>query len=131
MELLKQRTLLIVDDEPDILEILIECLTPLHLHIFKAHNGREACEILQNNEIHAVLSDIAMPVMTGIQLLTSVRVVTRALEIGIRNRQILDLATKGASGQDNVSRIFELKHQTRMVGLLTSKHNRERKKKRT
>ena len=40
---------------------------------FEAYNGKQALEILENNEIHLVLLDIMMPVMDGIETLTKLR----------------------------------------------------------
>lgn len=65
------RTLLIVEDEIDIREILVSFLEPLNLNILQAGNGKAALEIIEDkkNTIHAIFTDISMPEMTGLQLL--------------------------------------------------------------
>ncbi|OFZ31992.1 MAG: hypothetical protein A2622_12215 [Bdellovibrionales bacterium RIFCSPHIGHO2_01_FULL_40_29] len=69
-----QGTLLIVEDEFDLLEILVEMLSPVCGKILTTSNGKEALDVLSGTEkIHAVLSDINMPLMTGFQLLAQVR----------------------------------------------------------
>ncbi|RYZ67813.1 MAG: response regulator, partial [Proteobacteria bacterium] len=71
-----ERTLLIVDDEEDICEILGELAKPLATKILFAHDGSEALVILKNHHaqpIDAVISDINMPVMNGLQLLAFAR----------------------------------------------------------
>lgn len=71
---MKKGILLIVEDEADLSEILIEMLAPCCAEIYSVPNGKEALMILQQNEgIHAVLSDINMPQMTGFQLLAQLR----------------------------------------------------------
>lgn len=68
------RSILIVDDEEDLVEVLKTTLTPLCDKIFTANNGLEALAIIKNfPELSAVLSDINMPSMNGLELLTEVR----------------------------------------------------------
>ncbi len=66
-------TLLITDDEPGIVDVLREILEPRVERIFTASNGKEAFAILKRETVDAVLSDIQMPQMTGLQLLAEVR----------------------------------------------------------
>lgn len=42
-------------------------------HFFEAAHGKEALEILDNNWIDVLLSDINMPVMNGIELLAEIK----------------------------------------------------------
>jgi CheY-like chemotaxis protein len=68
------RRLLIVDDEPELLELLVELLKPICDEVLTAGNGVEALSILENqSEICAILSDVKMPKMDGLELLTRVR----------------------------------------------------------
>jgi two-component system, NtrC family, response regulator AtoC len=69
-----QRKLLIVDDEPALVEILQEYLGPVCDQILTAKNGAEALSLIRSSsDISAVLSDINMPVMTGLELLETLR----------------------------------------------------------
>ena len=68
------RKLLLVDDEPEILDLLGELLKPICDEVRTANNGVEALAIVENDpEICAVLSDIQMPVMDGLELLSRLR----------------------------------------------------------
>jgi YesN/AraC family two-component response regulator len=69
----KQDRLLIVDDEPDIREILRESLASHIDMIFEAANGEEALEKLKTVSVHAILSDVNMPKMSGLELLKQLR----------------------------------------------------------
>ena len=65
--------ILICDDELDIARALRIYLTDPNYNFFEAHNGKEALEIVKQEEIHLVLMDIMMPVMDGITAMTELR----------------------------------------------------------
>jgi two-component system chemotaxis response regulator CheY len=68
--------LLIVDDSAGIRKILQRVLrqTDLSLgHIYEASDGRQALEVLRQNSVSVVMSDINMPNMDGIELLRTLR----------------------------------------------------------
>lgn len=65
--------LLIVDDEPLILEILKFRLTGKADKIFFANDGLEALEILKTETIHCIICDINMPRMNGVEVIKNVR----------------------------------------------------------
>ncbi|MCR4754521.1 MAG: response regulator [Lachnospiraceae bacterium] len=67
---------MLVDDEPYILEglsVLIDWQEQGCQIVKKASNGKEAIDYLKDNEVDIVFADIKMPVMTGIELMQSVR----------------------------------------------------------
>ena len=66
-------SILICDDEPDIVSALKIYLTSPDMKIFTAGNGREALDILEREEIHLILMDIMMPVMDGISAMGKIR----------------------------------------------------------
>jgi len=70
---LREGCILIVDDEKDIQELLMECLSSLTPNILIASNGEEALQTLMSNKINVILSDIKMPIKSGLQLLADVR----------------------------------------------------------
>lgn len=65
--------LLIAEDEPELLEILIELLSPLGFPIETAKNGNELYAKALRHDIAAILSDIKMPGLTGIEVLQILR----------------------------------------------------------
>ncbi len=67
------KTLLIVDDEADIREVIKDTLMNLGLQIDEAENGLEATKLLENKRYDAILSDINMPKMNGIEFLKYIR----------------------------------------------------------
>ena len=67
---------LIVDDSAAIRKILVRVLSQTDLPIktlHEANDGSEALKILENNEVSLVLSDINMPNVDGIELLTKIK----------------------------------------------------------
>lgn len=65
--------ILVCDDEKDIVSALKIYLTADGYQVFEAYNGKEALEIIKNQEVHLVLMDIMMPVMDGITAMTRIR----------------------------------------------------------
>ena len=63
------RQVLIVDDEPKMQRILEIMLTQMGHNALLASNGQEALEIIKVNCVDLVVSDLQMPVMTGMELL--------------------------------------------------------------
>lgn len=67
---------LVCDDEKDIVSALRIYLTSEGYNVIEAYNGKEAVEIVADNEVHLVLMDIMMPVMDGIQAMVKIREVS-------------------------------------------------------
>lgn len=65
------RSILIVDDEPDLLEVIALELEFSGFHVLKAVNGKQALQIIRNHVVDAVLSDIRMPHGDGLELLSA------------------------------------------------------------
>lgn len=65
--------ILVCDDEKDIVSALKIYLTADGYQIFEAYNGKEALEIIKNQEVHLVLMDIMMPEMDGITAMIKIR----------------------------------------------------------
>ena len=65
--------ILLVDDEPDILEIVGYNLKAEGYQVFTAFNGTEAIEIAKKQIPHLILLDIMMPKMDGIEACEKIR----------------------------------------------------------
>ena len=65
--------MLIVDDEPTVLEVLIAMLSEAGWQVDAAPNGRQALGLVDANQYEVVLSDIDMPGIDGVQLLREIR----------------------------------------------------------
>lgn len=60
-------TLIIADDHEDILEFIADDLSESY-HTLTARNGREVVQLLEEHEVHLVVSDIMMPLLDGYEL---------------------------------------------------------------
>ena len=64
---------LIVDDEPTVLEVLVAMLSEAGWQVDAAPNGHRALGLVDANQYEVVLSDIDMPGIDGVQLLREIR----------------------------------------------------------
>jgi EAL domain-containing protein (putative c-di-GMP-specific phosphodiesterase class I)/FixJ family two-component response regulator len=64
-----QRSLLLVDDEVNIVAALKRLFRRDGYHILSANSGHEALEVLKQNPVDVIVSDQRMPGMTGTELL--------------------------------------------------------------
>ena len=65
--------ILVVDDQPQNIELLEAYLAPQGYEIVKAASGEEALLKLSGNKIDLILLDIMMPRMSGLEVLEKVR----------------------------------------------------------
>lgn len=66
-------TILICDDERDIVNALKIYLSMGEYRLLEAFTGREAVELARKEELHLILMDVMMPVMDGITALREIR----------------------------------------------------------
>jgi DNA-binding response OmpR family regulator len=72
---------LVVDDEPAAVELLTEFLAAKGYEVHGASNGEEALRQLKEERPHLMLLDVAMPGMSGLEVLRRVREIDQ--EVGI------------------------------------------------
>ncbi|MEA4962985.1 response regulator transcription factor [Lutispora sp.] len=68
-----KETVLIVDDEKEISDLIGIYLKNEGYTVLKASDGLEALEVLKKNEVHLIILDIMMPKMDGIQACMRIR----------------------------------------------------------
>jgi len=73
--------ILLVDDEPDIIEILSFNLKQQGYKVFSASNGKEALVQVEKVKPHLIILDVMMPVMDGIDTCEAIRKDKRNEEI--------------------------------------------------
>ena len=82
--------ILLVDDEPDILEILEFNLSNEGYQILTAENGKEALALADKHLPHLIILDVMMPVMDGIETCERLRMDKR-----FQNTIIMFLSARG------------------------------------
>jgi len=69
---LPRHCLLVVDDEPDVCDSVHDLLR-LEFRVLKARSADEGYRLMQENEVHIIMTDQRMPRVTGVELLANVR----------------------------------------------------------
>lgn len=115
-----QPTILVVDDQPELLSGLQLTLEFAGFHVLTASDGHLALQILRSTTIDLILADIAMPQLNGYQLYEQVRadlslvripfvfLSARAMESDIRYGKMLgvdDYLTKPVKPEDLLATI--------------------------
>ena len=67
------KTILIVDDEPDVLEVVEMLLLSEKYRVLKAKNGIEAIDVASKETPDLVILDIMMPEMDGVEVCRKMR----------------------------------------------------------
>lgn len=67
------KTILIVDDEVEIVEELMDILSDEGYDILAAHNGVDAVDVVKNNRVSLILLDIKLPKMGGVETFKIIR----------------------------------------------------------
>lgn len=80
-------TILVCDDEKDIVKAIEIYLKMEKYTVLKSYNGQEALDILKSAEVDLLIADVMMPVMDGIELIEKTR--------KISNIPIIILSAKG------------------------------------
>lgn len=96
--------ILVVDDSKTIRSIIVKILklTKLEIgEIFQAENGQEGLDCLKDNWIDLILSDLNMPVMSGIEMVSEM-----AKDGLLKDIPVVVISTDGS-----VKRIEELKEK--------------------
>lgn len=68
-----QKSVLIVEDDNDILELLKLYLESSNFLVYVAYDGIDALELLEKEKINIIIADIMMPRMNGYELIKKVR----------------------------------------------------------
>lgn len=90
-----KKTILIVDDEKDIRDVLAVALADIGYDVFTAENGQTALSLFRREHPSIVMTDIKMPVMDGIELLRRIKQENRDTEvIMVTGHGDMDLAIK-------------------------------------
>ena len=70
---MEQQTILIVDDDREIVRVISKILELEGYKILKAYDGLEALDMLVGNVVHLIMIDIMMPKMNGLAAVMKIR----------------------------------------------------------
>ncbi len=102
--------ILVVDDESQITRVLKTALTARGYLVRTASNGIEALDVFQQWRPDLVITDLAMPEMTGVDLCREVRnsAVTPILVLSVRNQDEVKIQALDAGADDYVTKPFSI-----------------------
>ncbi|MFI5328235.1 MAG: response regulator, partial [Candidatus Rokuibacteriota bacterium] len=97
------RTVLVVDDEPEVLELATEILKRVGYAVLGAPNGAAAIEVarLHEGEIHLLITDMVMPGMSGRDLAERLRALRTALPVLYISGYVQDAAARTALASEH------------------------------
>ena len=102
------KTILFVDDELQILRSITRLFMDTEYSIVIAESGKEALDILENQKVDVIVSDMRMPNMTGYELLSQVKKrfpnIVRIILSGFSDERIVFDAL-----QKNIAKLYILK----------------------
>ena len=81
MKKLREFTILIVDDEPNVISALQRSFARYNYHILTALNGKDTLELLTTAPVDLLILDLKMPVMDGVAVLQKVRLLIPDLKV--------------------------------------------------
>ncbi|KNY29560.1 chemotaxis protein CheW [Pseudobacteroides cellulosolvens] len=94
------KTILLVEDTPFFMKMEKEYLEMAGYEVIQAANGRIAMELLENNKVDVVVSDIQMPEMDGFELVKKIREDKRLTDLPV-------IAVTSMSGEDAKTKAYE------------------------
>lgn len=99
METEKKIKILAIDDEPTILELIKDVLVDSGCLVSTALNGTDALKLLKASPFDLILCDIAMPGMSGFEVLKEVRA---------QNTGVKFVFVSAFDNQENINKGMEL-----------------------
>ncbi len=108
---MKQKNILVVDDEHKILEVVVSFLESQNYQVFQAENGEKALEIFEKENISLILLDLMLPDISGEEICKKIRKTSRVpiimLTAKVEENDILEGLEIGAD--DYITKPFSLK----------------------
>ncbi len=75
IDLLKTLKILFVEDEIPLRDITCKSLSSIVKEIVVANNGQEGLEKFSNESFDLIITDLAMPIMGGVEMIKSIRAI--------------------------------------------------------
>ena len=87
------KTILVADDDPDILSIVSMSLEAQGYTVYKATNGREAVDLVKEHHPDLVLMDMMMPIVSGYEAVVELKADAATRDITIVGLSAKAMAT--------------------------------------
>jgi len=119
---MKNFSILIVDDEKNVVNLLDKMFKKQGYYTYCAYNGKEALDIIDRNQIDIIISDIRMPEIDGLSLLKKVKEIDPSIEfILITAFATLETAIEAlrTGARDYITKPFNLEDITNAIDKIT------------
>lgn len=105
-----QKRILIIEDEAPMRRFVGACLDPEHYELLEASTGKEGIRMTANNQPHAILLDLGLPDMDGVELTKGIREWSRVPIVVISAREEVQdkVAALDAGADDYLSKPFSV-----------------------
>ncbi|MEM8535451.1 MAG: response regulator [Chloroflexota bacterium] len=77
------RTILVVDDDPDIRDLIAMTLSDEGYNVVSCSDGRTALSLASSNPPSLILLDLMMPTMSGWQIIKNLKATARSADIPV------------------------------------------------
>jgi excisionase family DNA binding protein len=122
----RRSTILVVDDEAAIRELLVRALATNACRVLTADSGSEALDIVKGANVDLVVLDLAMPVMNGVDTFREIHSVRPALPVmivtGYPDSDLMAQAL-GIGPFTMISKPVDLAQFQKMVGQILGSHS--------
>lgn len=127
----RHKRILIVDDEPNIRKILQAAFERAGYQTDAASDGQEAVQMLKAQTFDLMVTDVVMPEMTGVELLTTTKTIAPNMPVVIMTAygtiaQAVEAMRAGAT--DYITKPFDLAALKRSIASLISASNKNKVK---
>jgi two-component system OmpR family response regulator len=92
---------LIIDDSPDITDLLVKVLSAIGHQVSFTNNGREGLELINSEHYDAIFLDIAMPDFSGLDLINAL------IKEGKLRENLIVLFTASSITDEEVKELIE------------------------
>jgi len=102
--------ILVVDDEPQITRVLRTSLVAQGYEIRVANDGEMALEIMKDWTPDLIITDLAMPNLSGVELCRRVRTVSQVpiIVLSVRDQECQKIAALDAGADDYITKPFSM-----------------------
>ena len=73
MNLLENMNILVVEDEKNISDVIVAYLEKDNFNVFIAYDGKEAIDLFNSEDIHLIILDLMLPILSGQEVCKRVR----------------------------------------------------------
>jgi CheY-like chemotaxis protein len=114
-------TILVVDDDPEVLALAVEVLQTAGYTVLGTVDPRHALRLVRTHAepLHLLLTDVVMPLMSGLELAAEVRAIRPGIKIllmsAYRIKEIEDYQTRLAPGEPFLDKPFTIPALERAV----------------